>query len=153
MPTSDTSTPNTTGLGNASFDGSSSDSAASGSALAAVPAGLRQRATTIQVIGAPPADRSAQRQQRLGFSLLVALALGWDSLMLAANSGTAFHTSIGRFLLIFVVTVGSIRALGNLYDNYLDEAEARRRMLDAEQQSETDAASSINTNQPATSAD
>ncbi len=114
---------------------------------------LRQRATAIQVIGVPATDRSAQRQQRLGFSLLIALGLGWDSLMMAANPAAPFHMAIGRFLLIFAATVGSIRALGNLYDNYLDEADGERRRHEAAQRRANDAAAIVDTDQPAPGTD
>lgn len=124
----------------------SSDDVANG----VVPSSLRQRATAIQVIGAPEVDRSAQRQQRLGFSLLLALALGWDSLMLAANSMAPFHMAIGRFLLIFAVTVGSIRALGNLYDGYLDEADRNQKKLELARRQALDASTPLDTDQPAT---
>ncbi len=83
---------------------------------------LRQRATAIQVIGAPLVDRSAVRQRRLGASLLLALFLGRNALGSAMSGPEAFHTAIGRFLMIFGLTVFSIRALGNLYDQYLDAA-------------------------------
>lgn len=117
-------------------------------ALGAVPASLRQRATAIQVIGAPAVDRSAQRQQRLGFSLLLALGFGWSSLQAAANPAAPFEASIGRFLLIFVVTVGTIRALGNLYDQYADQA---TRETAASTTTAPGTATTANTDQPAPS--
>ncbi len=120
-----------------------------GAADGVVPTKLRQRATAIQVIGAPEIDRSAQRQQRLGASLLLALALGWDSLMVAANSSAPFHLAIGRFLLIFAATVGSIRALGNMYDRYLDETALQHKLQEAARR-RTVAATHLDTDQPAT---
>ncbi len=124
-----------------------------GTAEAVIPSTLRQRATAIQVIGAPEVDRSAQRQQRLGFSLLLGLALGWDSLMLAANSGAPFHLAIGRFLLIFAVTVGSIRALGNLYDGYVDQALLDQQRAEAARRLADDASTIGTTDQPAPGTD
>ncbi len=129
------------------------DTAPAAAAADMLPKQLRQRATALQVIGAPEVDRSAQQQQRLGFSLLVGLALGWDPLMVAANSTAPFHTAIGRFLLIFGATVFTIRALGNLYDQYVDEAAARQREQEAAERRTADAAAPINSNQPAPSAD
>ncbi|MEZ5227404.1 MAG: hypothetical protein R2710_12225 [Acidimicrobiales bacterium] len=120
-----------------------------GAAEGVVSTNLRQRATAIQVIGAPEVDRSAQRQQRLGASLLLALALGWDSLMVAANSTGPFHLAIGRFLLIFAVTVGTIRALGNMYDRYLDDADLQDKLARAARH-RADASTNLDTDQPAT---
>lgn len=124
-------------------------------AFGAGPASLRQRAAAIQVIGAPAVDRAAQRQQRLGFSLLLALGFGWDSLQAATNPAAPFDAAIGRFLVIFVVTVGTIRALGNLYDRYADQAartaSAAASSPGSNQQPIAGAATVSNTDQPATS--